>query len=104
MSVRRLLTLTQHLPRDCALARSVLGHAAEWTNTEELLAAVIEVMDRGQLWFLQANSKKGARLPKPIRVPRPETPGAEPIDATSPPKSTGEALKELMAQAGGGEQ
>ncbi len=42
-----------------------------WTNTHELLAALIEVTDYGNRLYLQVHSRKGSRQPKPIKIRRP---------------------------------
>lgn len=65
--MRRVTHLVEHLPPDSAYARA----EGVWGYTEELLANLIEVEDRGQLWWLSAHAKKGARLPKPIVIERP---------------------------------
>ncbi len=100
------MVLTKHLPRDCALARAVLGERASWTHNEELLASLIEVVDRGQLWWVQAHAKKGAKRPSPIVIPRPaatdDEPAPAPVRQSEAKKSTGEALRELLATTGGG--
>lgn len=57
--------------------RSVAPESTEWRNTEELLATLIEVIDYGNRLFIMANSKKGARHPKPIKVIRPYQPEPE---------------------------
>lgn len=48
-----------------------------WTYTEELLATASELIDLGNRMFYSANSKKGARVPKPIEIKRPWQPEQE---------------------------
>ena len=78
MGARRLSALVTGLPPDSALMRSVhpdewqWGTAAgRWGSTTELLAALVEVVDVGNRYFIMANSPKGQRAPAPIVVPRP---------------------------------
>lgn len=68
------------------------GWGSSWTNQEELLAAIAELVSQSNTLFIQANSKKGARPPKPLRIPRP---GDE-----KPKPATGEELKTFMERKG----
>lgn len=65
--MRRIVHLVETLPPESAYARA----EGAWGYTEELLANLIEVEDRGQLWWFSANAKKGTRQPKPIVIERP---------------------------------
>lgn len=42
-----------------------------WTTTHELLAGLIEVVDRNGIWFFQANTKRGTPTPPAVSIPRP---------------------------------
>lgn len=42
-----------------------------WTPERELLASLLEVEHSALLAYARVHSRKGARLPKPISVPRP---------------------------------
>lgn len=42
-----------------------------WSYPEELLAALIELVDYGNRLFFSANVKKGTRVPKPVQIIRP---------------------------------
>lgn len=71
-SARRLWALLKHLPRESAVAKAMAPQgAAEWTNTEELLATLCELVDAGNRTFVKAHSKPGSQEPKPIRITRP---------------------------------
>lgn len=45
-----------------------------WDYGEELLAAIVELLDTGNRLFFQAHTKKGTRPPKPIEIRRPWDP------------------------------
>lgn len=61
---RRLGVLVRHLPRHSATSQAINGPAvAEWGQTEELLASVVDVL-------VAVNSRKGARS---WTYPRPGT-------------------------------
>jgi len=68
--VGRALRLIEQLPIE---ARVNAGHVVDgWSVDRELLALVLEVLDSHRLDFIRVNSKKGgAKLPKPMRFPRP---------------------------------
>ena len=75
--------------------RSELGERADWGYSEELLAVLIEMLDRGQRWWFRAHTKKGSQPPPPVEIWRPSeaaTPAAPPPTATPAP-----GLAELMA-------
>lgn len=42
-----------------------------WTRTDELVASLIEVVDASGWRVVSPHLEKGARTPKPLRVPRP---------------------------------
>ena len=69
LGVRRLLSLISGLPRTSALTRAANG---EWTQEDELLATIVDIIGVSNHMFLQANSKKGTLLPEPIHYPRPD--------------------------------
>lgn len=75
----------------------------EWSNLEELVAIAVEVIDQGNRQFHAAHSKKGARAPKPLRIPRPPRPRRkgepEPEEERKKRPATSE---ELRAFFGGG--
>jgi hypothetical protein len=54
-----------------------------WTVERELLAAILEVSHQTMLVLLAAHSKRGTKLPEPVRVPRPEQPKV-PLPTISP--------------------
>jgi hypothetical protein len=63
--------LVRNLPPEAAVWRDVDPDAAPWDLTRQLLASLVELTHAGQLLFLQANSKKGTKIPKPLVIPRP---------------------------------
>lgn len=67
-----------------------------WTNTDELLAMLIEVVDRGDRWFFQANSEKGTELPEPIVITRPGKNGSDPEE---PRQATAAEMKAFFGGA-----
>lgn len=68
LSVRRFYSLTRWLPADAAIWRAT---STTWSVDNELQALTVELIDSLRRMYLQAHSKQGARLPDPIRVPRP---------------------------------
>jgi hypothetical protein len=80
--------------------RAAAPDVAGWTNTDELLAALVEVVDYGNRLYLQVHAKKGSRPPKPIQIRRPGQP-----EAADPPKkkrrqATGEEMRRFFAPTG----
>jgi hypothetical protein len=68
MSLRRFLVLVRWLPPDAAVWRST---QSTWSTELELQATLIEVVDSLRRLYVQAHSKKGARVSDPIEIPRP---------------------------------
>ena len=104
MNVGKVEALINGLPKDSALARAVAPETegSDWGNTEELLATLAELVDVGNRQFVAANTKKGARKPKPIKIRRP-------WDPTERRRATAEETQELLGpgaavvRTGGGE-
>ncbi|HEY5201190.1 MAG TPA: DUF5361 domain-containing protein [Acidothermaceae bacterium] len=69
LSVRRCWLLITQLPGDSALARAAHPDAADWSLTNHLLAATVDVL---QLANWQRSSD--AKIPRPARIPRPGVP------------------------------
>lgn len=67
------------LPPEAAVWRAETGG---WTQTDHLLASLIEVTDAVELRALKAQGAK--RTPKPIRFPRPGDRSAPPKKAPTP--------------------
>ena len=67
IGARRLRSLMLGLPPDAMLWRRTPG----WGSAEELAAMQAELTHSVVRVLVAANSKKGARLPKPLHVPRP---------------------------------
>lgn len=69
--MRRLRALVAGLPPGCALLRKLDPEGSRWSTTDELLARLIEEVDRGNRWFFQANTEKDTPPPDPIEIRRP---------------------------------
>jgi hypothetical protein len=61
-----------------------------WSNTDELLATLIELIDGWRLMWARANVKKGTKLPEPVRIRRPHERDVQP-ERVSP----GELMRRL---------
>lgn len=94
MGVRRLLTLVRGLPLDAALHREVATKAEQWTTAHELAAQTVEVTHALYAAFVAANSKKGARRPKALRIPRPGSESAG--NAERPRASLADVARRMM--------
>ena len=84
MGCRRLEALINGLPptSSSALARELNeGIRIGWGFNEELLTALIEVLDVGNRNFLLANGVKMHQLPKAVYINRPLQPKAPPKKA-----------------------
>ena len=84
MGCRRLEALINGLPPDStsAVARSLdEGIRVGWGFKEELLAALIEVVDVGNRNFLLAHGVKKYQLPAAAYINRPLTPAIPPREA-----------------------
>ena len=68
ISIRKIFNLLKWLPPDAAIWRS---NKTAWTNTDELLATLIEVNDAQLRVFIQANSKPNSKKLEPIVIERP---------------------------------
>lgn len=93
LTYRRLGVLLQHSRPGSAFLRSLVGEAAEWTLTDHLLAAVLDMV--GVLdWRL-----RGCKGPAPKTTPRPGT-KTEPkaFAATLMPLSEARAREERRQQ------
>jgi len=66
LSYGRLFTILKHSPRESAFVRSLAGDAALWSQTDHMLAAVVDQLAVVS-WQLQGD-KRAAR-PQPL--PRP---------------------------------
>lgn len=93
MSLRRLRNLVAGLPRDSAFFVSAHPEAARWSQTDELVATLIEVTDRVHLRHLRALG--ATQLPKGIVIPRPQSPAAP----APKRKATSEDLKRIFGGA-----
>jgi hypothetical protein len=66
-----MASLAAALPRESAVMRAELGEAADWSRSDHLLAALIELVDVSSWRAVAPHVKKGWRPPKPVQVPRP---------------------------------
>ena len=69
IGLRRLRALVFGLPPDAMLWRQ----RPAWGTAEELAALNVEVAHSTMRVLLSAYGRKGASVPKPLRIPRPET-------------------------------
>lgn len=72
-----------------------------WTNTEELLAAAVELLHTNNRLTLWANSKPGTQLPRPLKVPRPWEHDQKPKIATAAELARFLGTPVVYAPAGG---
>lgn len=63
--------MIKQLPPGSPLHRATDPNGWSWGTTDELLAMLAELVDMGNRLFIQANSKKGSRQPKPLEITRP---------------------------------
>lgn len=66
---RRLGVLLRELPRDSATAKALYGPRVEWSDTEYLLAGVVDLLAQGNWMFARVNSKAKVAHPEPVRRP-----------------------------------
>lgn len=80
IGVRRLEALVNSLPRDSATVRALDPQFAGsgWDTQTELLATIAELVDQHSRLYIMANSKKGAKPPRAIQIPRPSKIEIEP--------------------------
>ncbi len=84
MSLWRLQSLIEGLPADSATGRLHATPESRWTTDQELLATLIETVDAASLRVARLLGKKGARWPKPVRVPRPWDTPSGPVPMSDP--------------------
>jgi hypothetical protein len=73
------------LPSGSAVHKALDPDAWSWTNTEELLATLIEVVDLSNRLFIAAHKDKKTPLPKPLIIPRPQMAPVQTKQAMSSP-------------------
>jgi hypothetical protein len=91
------------LPRDSALVYA-LNPSAGWTDTEELLAMVVEKVHDLTVLTLRAHfDLKGTAPPPPLHVPRPGEPDAAPAapDAEPAPRPMSPVAEQQRFFGGG---
>lgn len=69
--VRRLLALVKGLPSDSATSRSVNTGGEPWSMQDELLAALVEMVDQSNRMFFSAHAKEGTTVWDPVQIRRP---------------------------------
>lgn len=94
--MRRLIALINGLPPGGALHRSIDPARVDWSQTDELLATLVEVVDIGNRDFAAVHSDKGSPPRKPIRVPRP---GHEAEPAPARRQATPEEMRAFFGGA-----
>lgn len=72
VGARRLLALLRNLPPDSASARA-LDPNEGWTQDQELMATVVDMLGVLEHRMLWANTKPNTKLPDPVTFPRPNT-------------------------------
>jgi hypothetical protein len=77
IGVRRVYALVSGLPLDGTAARSLLYGGRAWSNTDELLATLVEMLDFNNRMTFAANVKKGTRIWEPVEINRPSQPKSE---------------------------
>lgn len=81
--------LIEGLPPESALYRA---HTKGWTQTDELLATLIQVVDQSNRLFVQVHSKPNSAVPPPIEIRRPWEPEPE----AQPKPSTADDVKRVF--------
>ena len=66
----------QWLPHDSALHRAVdpEGAGVGWDLGANLLALIAEILDVGNVMYIQAHVEQGVKVRDPLRIPRPGAP------------------------------
>lgn len=90
--MRKVANLVRNLPPEAALRRALDPDGSAWSTSDHLLASILEVVDSHRVNYVAAHSKTGAKVPKPIRVPRP---------GEKKPKRRGTTLGELKTMVKG---
>lgn len=70
------------------------ARARRWSTELELLATQVELQSAALVAFLAANTKKGTKLPTPLRVPRPD---ADPVEADAKPRVGAAAFARMLS-------
>lgn len=68
MTYPDLLAIVRYAPRGSAIARATLGEDVEWSLTNQLLAAQVDLLAVLR-WYKTEDGSRGRNRPKPI--PRP---------------------------------
>jgi hypothetical protein len=75
---------------------------SQWSTTDELLATLIEVVDRGDRWFFMAHTEKDTTPPDPIVIPRPgQASNGEAVDSDPEDSNRPATAAEMKAFFGG---
>lgn len=74
--------------------------AARWGQLEELLALNTEILHSLYRLMFAANTKKGTRLPKPLRIPRPSVGPKPDDDELEEPRVTRHSIRRLLMGGG----
>jgi hypothetical protein len=94
--------LVAGLPRESALARALRPDLAAWSQTDELLALVAELIDHGNRLYFSAHTTARDTQPEPLRVRRPARgelaamAAAQPAPDAVPRMATSEEMAEFF--------
>lgn len=75
LSLRRLLVLLGHLPRESSTVRAIAGERARWGDSEHLLADLIDAVQSLAWQHAWVHSRKKPQRPKPHPRPGVDRPG-----------------------------
>lgn len=90
------------MPWDSEYARSHYGDKAAWTQSEHLLATLIDAIQAGNYQFARVHSKRGHPPEKPKPFPRPGDRSRRRVYRTQ--LSTNEIARRLVEQQRADEQ
>lgn len=68
VSWRALLAYVEHLPRQSAAAAEMVGEKSRWSDSEHLLAALVDLTQL-HVWMASKDGAKNRNRPKPLRRP-----------------------------------
>jgi hypothetical protein len=79
-----------------------LALARRWTTETELVAATLEVAHAHLAAYVRINAKRGARIPPPLVLRRPQYPEPEPAAEAGEAAARRVSIRELAEMAAGG--
>lgn len=99
IGARRLWSLISNLSPKSALHRALDPEGWHWSQTDELLATIVEEIDQGNRMFHSAHRDEKSKTWDPIRVPRPK-----PLIVREPEPRRMSTIDELKAFVWGGDE